>query len=107
LNYQNCNSNFSRFLISQSVAQHFSDSIDEFDEVEAFGEVSTVRLLVGEVLIHASLDVAKERTKKKLDEENVLINKLVKEREDIGKEMGELKQRLYAKFKNTINLDEE
>ena len=79
---------------------------DALDEVEIAME-SEIRIMVGESFVSVSEDEALARLEKLRDNKKEEVDRLKATAEVIQKEMGGLKTYLYAKFGNSINLEED
>ncbi len=72
---------------------------------ESFGE--GLKLFIGEVLIDVDEETAQGYYEKLVEEKGEDLDKKKDELEDIEGEMKNLKSYLYARFGNSINLEEE
>ena len=72
---------------------------------ESFGE--GLNLFIGEALIDVDEETATEYHEKLVDEKGDDLDKKKDELEEIEGEMKDLKSYLYARFGNSINLEEE
>mmetsp|Transcript_7373 Transcript_7373/g.31312 ORF Transcript_7373/g.31312 Transcript_7373/m.31312 type:complete len:129 (-) Transcript_7373:67-453(-) len=96
-------------LISDLEELKKEDSLleDGIGELYLAEEEGAARLLVGETLFHLDKDAAVsklEADQERLQEE---VAALEKELDETRSTMAQLKVKLYAKFKNSINLDDE
>lgn len=64
-----------------------------------------VKYTIGECFVHIDRDAAEERLTEEAGKAGEELEQLRGELEDINREMAVLKQQLYAKFKDQINLD--
>lgn len=72
---------------------------------ESFGE--GLKLFIGEALVDVDEETATEYQEKLIEEKSEQLDKAKEELEDIEGEMKNLKSFLYARFGNSINLEEE
>ncbi|KAK2959322.1 putative prefoldin subunit 4 [Blattamonas nauphoetae] len=97
-----------RIEFLQKLIQQENDSLLPIDDFELLGEEGeSVRCLVGEIFSHVTVDEAKERVNRKLREDTAQLHEYTSKRDEVQREMASLKGTLYAKFKNTINLEED
>ena len=87
--------------------QRVQADLDDAESELILTDEEEVRYLTGEVFIHTpkdDVDALLETMKEKTGEE---LNILVANREGVLKNIEELKQKLYGKFKDQINLEED
>ena len=72
---------------------------------EAFGE--DIKLFLGEAFVAVDEDAARNYVEKVNEEKQDELDKKQEEKEEIETLMKDLKSHLYAKFGNSINLDED
>lgn len=83
------------------------DSLQDAQQLieESFGE--GLKLFIGEALIDVDEETATEYHEKLVEEKGEDLDKKKDELEEIEEEMKDLKSYLYARFGNSINLEEE
>lgn len=84
--------------------ENLTDANDIIDE--AFGEEGALKLFLGEAFVTVDEDAAKNYVEKVNEEKQEELAKLKNEYEDVEEHMRDLKSYLYAKFGNSINLEE-
>ena len=84
--------------------ENLTDANDIIDE--AFGEDGALKLFLGEAFVSVDEDAAKNYVEKVNEEKQEELAKLKNEYEDVEEHMRDLKSYLYAKFGNSINLEE-
>ena len=84
---------------------NFGDANDIIDET--FGEEGALKLFLGEALIAVEEDAARDYVETVNNEKQEELEAKQEALEDIEKKMGDLKSFLYAKFGNSINLEED
>jgi len=87
-----------------------TDEIDALQDAqqlieESFGE--GLKLFIGEALVDVDEETATAYQEKLIEEKSEQLDKAKEELEDIESEMKNLKSFLYARFGNSINLEEE
>ena len=81
---------------------------DAFDMIdETLGEEDALKLFLGEALVSVDEDTARSYLEKLVDEKEEELNNKQDAMDKIEGEMKDLKSFLYAKFGNSINLDED
>jgi len=80
---------------------------DAADEMILLDDEGTVPVHVGETFMNLSMDEAQEHVESCKDDIQKAVTKLDTEIEHYKNELKELKAKLYAKFGNNINLEEE
>ena len=80
---------------------------DGIGELYLVDEEGPVRLLVGETLFCTEKDAAVEKMEADQERLQVEVTNLEQELDEVRSGMAQLKVKLYAKFKNSINLDDE
>ena len=79
---------------------------DAAEEVEMVMESEGIMLAVGESFFPVEEEVAVEQLGKARDFAQAMLEKLLTEEETVREELSVLKQSLYNKFGNSINLEE-
>ena len=86
--------------------EKFNALQDALDEIEVAME-SEIRVLVGESFVLCSEEDALQRLEKMRDLKKEELDQMKAQGEFIQKEMAAMKTYLYAKFGNSINLEED
>ena len=84
---------------------NFGDANDIIDET--LGEEDALKLFLGEAFVAVDEDAARNYVEKVNDEKTEELDKKQEEMEEVEGQMRDLKSYLYAKFGNSINLDED
>ena len=74
---------------------------------EVFGEDDALKLFFGEAIVSAEEDQARDYVENLLNEKQEELDEKQDKLETLEGEMRDLKSYLYAKFGNSINLDED
>lgn len=87
-----------------------TDEIDALQDAqqlieESFGE--GLKLFIGEALVDVDEETATAYQEKLIEEKSDILDKAKEELEEIEDQMKNLKSFLYARFGNSINLEEE
>ena len=84
---------------------NYGDANDMIDET--LGEPDTLMLFLGEAFVAVDEDAARNYVEKVNEEKQEELEKKQEEMEDVEQHMRDLKSYLYAKFGNSINLEED
>ena len=84
---------------------NLGDANDMIEEV--FGEEDALKLFLGEAFVAVDEDAARNYVEKVNEEKQEELDKKQEEKEEVETIMKDLKSHLYAKFGNSINLDED
>lgn len=87
----------------QEANENFEDASNEL----ILTDEEVVRFQIGEVFAHVPKDEVETRIEKMQETTAKHLEKLKEEKESILAQMAELKKILYAKFKESINLEED
>lgn len=91
-----------RTCVSQKLVEDLEDAGNEI----MLSDEEVVKYTIGECFVHIERDAAEERLTAEAGRAGEELEQLRGELEDINKEMGVLKQQLYSKFKDQINLED-
>nr|XP_043611810.1 probable prefoldin subunit 4 [Erigeron canadensis] len=89
--------------IAKEANENFEDASNEL----ILTDEEVVRFQIGEVFAHVPKDEVETRIEKMQETTAKHLEKLNDEKESIVAQMAELKKILYAKFKDSINLEED
>lgn len=87
----------------QEANENFEDASNEL----ILTDEEVVRFQIGEVFAHVPKDEVETRIEQMQETTAKHLEKLNEEKESILAQMAELKKLLYAKFKESINLEED
>lgn len=90
-------------FFSQETNENFEDASNEL----ILTDEDVVRFQIGEVFAHVPKDEVESRIEQMQEETSKKLEKLEEEKESVLAQMAELKKVLYAKFNDSINLEEE
>ena len=79
---------------------------DGQQDLEVLMEDDACKIRIGECFLSVSNEDAEEHVEKLLEEEKSKLEELEKEMGELDDRMTQTKSKLYAKFGNTINLEE-
>jgi len=82
------------------------EDLDEASNELIIADDDTVRFSVGETFVTVDNDDAETMLQAQITEVGAEVSALEKEKKDITSAMAELKEKLYKKFGNNINLEE-
>ncbi|ACO64272.1 predicted protein [Micromonas commoda] len=82
------------------------EDLDEASNELIIADEDTVRFSVGETFVTVDNDDAETMLQAQIAEVGAEVSALEKEKKDITSAMAELKEKLYKKFGNNINLEE-
>lgn len=91
------------FFFSQETNENFEDASNEL----ILTDEDVVRFQIGEVFAHVPKDEVESRIEQMQEVTSKKLEKLEEEKESVLAQMAELKKVLYAKFNDSINLEEE
>ena len=86
--------------------QKMVEDLDEASNELIIADEDTVRFSVGETFVTVDNDDAETMLQAQLDEVGAEVTALEKEKKEITSAMADLKEKLYKKFGNAINLEE-
>ena len=86
--------------------QKIVEDLDEASNELIIADDDTVRFSVGETFVTVDNDDAETMLQAQITEVGAEVSALEKEKKDITSAMAELKEKLYKKFGNNINLEE-
>ena len=86
--------------------QKMVEDLDEASNELIIADEDTVRFSVGETFVTVDNDDAETMLQAQIAEGGAEVSALEKEKKDITSAMAELKEKLYKKFGNNINLEE-
>ncbi|KAJ9542086.1 hypothetical protein OSB04_028592, partial [Centaurea solstitialis] len=89
--------------ITKEANENFEDACNEL----ILTDEETVRFQIGEVFAHVPKDEVETRIEKMTETTTKHLEKLKNEKDAVVAQMAELKKVLYAKFKDSINLEED
>lgn len=87
----------------QEANENFEDASNEL----ILTDEEVVRFQIGEIFAHVPKDEVETRIEKMQETTAKHLEKLQEEKESILSQMADLKKILYAKFKESINLEED
>ena len=82
------------------------DDLEEASNELIIADDDSVRFSVGETFVTVDNDDAETMLQAQLDEVGAEVTALEKEKKEITSAMADLKEKLYKKFGNAINLEE-
>lgn len=91
------------FFFWQETNENFEDASNEL----ILTDEDVVRFQIGEVFAHVPKDEVESRIEQMQEVTSKKLEKLEEEKESVLAQMAELKKVLYAKFNDSINLEEE
>lgn len=89
--------------LDQETNENFEDASNEL----ILTDEEIVRFQIGEVFAHVPKEEVESRIEEMKEVTSKNLEKLEEEKESIVAQMAELKKILYAKFKDSINLEED
>lgn len=98
-----CLLNFTWLVHRQEANENFEDASNEL----ILTDEEVVRFQIGEIFAHVPKDEVETRIEKMQETTAKHLEKLQEEKESILSQMADLKKILYAKFKESINLEED
>ncbi|OWM82047.1 hypothetical protein CDL15_Pgr001621 [Punica granatum] len=87
--------------------QERNDNLEDASNELILTDEEVVRFQIGEVFAHVPKDEVEERIEQMKEVTTKNLEKLEEEKESVLAQMAELKKILYAKFKDSINLEED
>ncbi|EFJ09419.1 hypothetical protein SELMODRAFT_82059, partial [Selaginella moellendorffii] len=91
------------WLRNQELAENLEDASNEL----VLSDEEVVRYQIGEVFGHLSKEEIESKLECLKEESDRELGRLAEEKDEVVSKMNELKRVLYAKFKDSINLEEE
>ncbi|CAH9115130.1 unnamed protein product [Cuscuta europaea] len=105
--FSRLNTRFHELEDEIKVAKEKNENLEDASNELILTDEEVVRFQIGEVFAH----VAKEEVESKIEDMKVVtsksLEKLLEEKEAMVAQMAGLKKELYAKFKDSINLEED
>ncbi|XP_057427874.1 probable prefoldin subunit 4 [Lotus japonicus] len=89
--------------VAKETNENFEDASNEL----ILTDEDVVRFQIGEVFAHVPKDEVESRIEQMQEVTSKKLEKLEEEKESVLAQMAELKKVLYAKFNDSINLEEE
>lgn len=94
-------------LIQWRTFQERNDNLEDAGNELILTDEDVVRFQIGEVFAHVPREEVEERIEQMKEVTAQKLGKLEEEKESVLAQMAELKKILYAKFKDSINLEED
>lgn len=94
-------------LIQWRTFQERNDNLEDAGNELILTDEDVVRFQIGEVFAHVPREEVEERIEQMKEVTAKKLEKLEEEKESVLAQMAELKKILYAKFKDSINLEED
>lgn len=96
------------FLVTHpDLFQERNDNLEDASNELILTDEDVVRFQIGEVFAHVLRDEVEQRIELMKEDNAKNLEKLEEEKESVLVQMAELKKILYAKFKDSINLEED
>ena len=89
------------------ITQEKCDNLEDAGNELILADEEMVRFQIGEVFAHVPKDEVETRIEEMKEATCKTLEKLEQEKESLISQMAELKKLLYAKFKDSINLEED
>lgn len=90
-----------------SLPQETNENLEDASNELILTDEDMVRFQIGEVFAHVPKEEVETRIEQMTEATSKNLEKLEEEKESILAQMAELKKILYAKFKDSINLEED
>lgn len=90
-----------------SLPQETNENLEDASNELILTDEDMVRFQIGEVFAHVPKEEVETRIERMTEATSKNLEKLEEEKESILAQMAELKKILYAKFKDSINLEED
>ncbi|KAK4483589.1 hypothetical protein RD792_010788, partial [Penstemon davidsonii] len=88
-------------------AKEKNESLEDASNELILTDEEIIRFQIGEVFVHLPNEEVETRIEQMKEVTSKNLEKLIEEKESILAQMAELKKILYAKFKDSINLEED
>ncbi|CAN8311721.1 unnamed protein product [Cochlearia groenlandica] len=101
------NNRFHEIQDDIKLAKEKSDNLEDAGNELIFSDEDMVRFQVGEVFAHVPREEVETKIEEMKEATSKSLEKLEEEKVSLVSRMAELKKVLYAKFKDSINLEED
>ncbi|PKI44807.1 hypothetical protein CRG98_034755 [Punica granatum] len=105
--FSKLNNRFHELEDEIKAAKERNDNLEDASNELILTDEEVVRFQIGEVFAHVPKDEVEERIEQMKEVTTKNLEKLEEEKESVLAQMAELKKILYAKFKDSINLEED
>ncbi|XP_010528805.1 PREDICTED: probable prefoldin subunit 4 [Tarenaya hassleriana] len=105
--FSRLNNRFHELEDEIKAAKEKCDNLEDAGNELILADEEIVRFQIGEVFVHVPVEEVETRIEEMKDVTSKDLEKLEEEKETIVVQMAELKKILYAKFKDSINLEED
>ncbi|RAL40075.1 unnamed protein product [Cuscuta campestris] len=105
--FSRLNNRFHELEDEIKVAKETTENLEDAGNELILSDEEVVRFLIGEVFAHVPREDVESKIEDMKEETGKKLEKLLKEKAAVAAKMTELKKILYAKFKDSINLEED
>ncbi|KAF5739260.1 prefoldin subunit 4 isoform X1 [Tripterygium wilfordii] len=105
--FSRLNTRFHELEEEIKISKETNDNLEDAGNELILTDEEVVRFQIGEVFAHVSRDEVENRIEEMKEVTSKNLEKLKEEKESVLAQMAELKKILYAKFGDSINLEED
>ncbi|XP_074292681.1 putative prefoldin subunit 4 [Silene latifolia] len=105
--FSNLNNRFQELQDEIKFTKEKCENLEDASNELILTDEEVVRFQIGEVFAHVSIDEVETRLEEMKESSSKNLEKLEEEKDSVVSQMAELKKILYAKFGDSINLENE